>query len=674
MTAIPTLNKTLSIDFEYKNQQNYVADYVSVNIQTNDGLDESFWLYNNQDNDKILRKIKFILDSNSDRVFIAHSVLAESRSLLDLGIDPEKYNWFDTAIEFKMLMNYSSFLYDYHLFYSRKTGVQKIKKVVAPRYGQETPYNCTTAQPTNSLLTAKFSLLKNQDSVENVKEKHLYTDIILNSNVYTTSQQEGIMKYNKEDVTSLHAMATEILKRMKLLLSREDYSKYLDQAIKRANYQVAITDMFKRGYCIDKEVLDLVTSQQSKILFSEKRNFNSIYPELGIFELNKKGNRFTRKYKKIARYIDDNYGNKWPMTEKGQYSLAEETISEFVLTGEKYGNIPKEDFFGNFRKIITVEKTLRGFKRNAENTIYDYIGEDGRVRPYIPSFNGATGRTQYRSTSFLFLKSKWCRNLLRHDDYVHIACDYTSQEFLISGLLSGDREMINAYISGDVYVYFGSRYGLGRSKAKAVVLGISYGLTKYGLSKQLNCTLEEAQDYIDKFFDLFNVFKSYMDKVEKEQFFKKKYKQTKSGWTQFGQNPNFRSFFNFRIQGSGADLMRDAVLLCKKENLEIIFTLHDAIYIQVHKLNDWREAAKKLSECMVKAFVDYFDGADGADAIRTDIEAWHKDLPLCLAKDDKDNIFTKPSYVSEIDDKGNPCKVYEEYNRLIGGLSPVANI
>lgn len=572
-----------------------------------------------------------------------------------------------------MLMNFTPYLYEHHLFYSRKTGNQQIKKVVAPRWGQETPYGCTLEHPTNSMLTAKFHILKNQDSVENIKEKKLYTDIILGVDNYSPSQQKGIIKYCGEDVTPLHAMANGIAKKIKSQLKIEDAKKYLDQALERARYQVSLTEMYQRGYSIDKDILDQVTNQEGKIVFAEKRRFNEKYPHLGIFELDRTTGRFVRKYAKLSNYIKENHHATWPRTTTGRYKLDEETVSSFALTKSKYGDIPASDFFGNLKKVINVEKTLKGFKRKAENTIYDSIGTDSRVRPYIPSFNGATGRTQYKSTNFLFLKSKWCRNLLQHPDLVHVAADYTSEEFLVSGLLSGDQEMVNAYNSGDVYVYFGSRYGIPRPQAKACVLGISYGLTKYGLSKQLGCSVEQAQEYIDQFFELFKVFKDWMDSIEVGQWRKDEYCQTKSGWTMFGKNPNFRSFFNFRIQASSADIMRDAVDKCRARGLAIIFTLHDAIYIESGK-SDWRNNAKILSDCMKEAFIEYFGSTKQAKSIRIDLEAWNKDLPFCLAKDDVDSIFTKPSYVSELDDKGKPCKVHEEYKRLIGGLSPLADI
>jgi hypothetical protein len=91
----------------------------------------------------------------------------------------------------------------------------------------------------------------------------------------------------------------------------------------------------------------------------------------------------------------------------------------------------------------------------------------------------------------------------------------------------------------------------------------------------------------------------------------------------FGNNSNIRSVGNFPIQGFGSSIMRKAVALAQDRGLRVIFTLHDAIYIEygvgeLHKVD-------VLEQCMREAFIHYFKNTDmeiHANMIRLDGKTW----------------------------------------------------
>ena len=107
--------------------------------------------------------------------------------------------------------------------------------------------------------------------------------------------------------------------------------------------------------------------------------------------------------------------------------------------------------------------------------------------------------------------------------------DYGSEEFLIAALLSQDKAMLNAYSSGDVYLWFGKKSGgipkdatkeshkTLRDKYKATTLAIQFGMTKVGLAHKITqdtgvlCSEEEAQELIEDFYDLFYKYQEYME-------------------------------------------------------------------------------------------------------------------------------------------------------------------
>ena len=201
--------------------------------------------------------------------------------------------------------------------------------------------------------------------------------------------------------------------------------------------------------------------------------------------------------------------------------------------------------------------------------------------------------------------------------------------------------MIEAYRSGDVYMHFGKSIGLippdgtkathgqERQLCKACVLGISYGLTKVGLNLELEKLLdgdsseEYAQELIDGFFDVYADYKYYradtLEKYEDDGFL-----QLDDGWTMWGDNPNERSVCNFLPQGHGSVILRQAIMKAHEKGLDLLFPLHDALYIELDEDNI--SDMDILYSCMYDAFVESFpDNKEDAKLITLDGKVWgHK--------------------------------------------------
>lgn len=92
------------------------------------------------------------------------------------------------------------------------------------------------------------------------------------------------------------------------------------------------------------------------------------------------------------------------------------------------------------------------------------------------------------------------------------------------------------------------------------------------------------------------------------------------GWTLFKDNPNKRSQGNWIVQTMGAVIMREAVRKAQDRGLEVIFTLHDAVYIEFDS-HDY-ESPKILGECMQEAFQEC---CETHEEIRLDYDIWSPD-------------------------------------------------
>ncbi len=161
-----------------------------------------------------------------------------------------------------------------------------------------------------------------------------------------------------------------------------------------------------------------------------------------------------------------------------------------------------------------------------------------------------------------------------------ISCDYSQIELRVLAHYSGDRELQDAFRHDvDIHASVASRlFNVPhdqvtpdmRRKAKAVNFGLVYGQTAFGLSKSINVTTSEANEYIDSFFATYPGTLAFFDRVL-EECARKGYVQTAFGRRRAivgvrgprgRQTLNFpeRAAINAVVQGTAADIMKLAMV------------------------------------------------------------------------------------------------------------------
>ena len=180
-----------------------------------------------------------------------------------------------------------------------------------------------------------------------------------------------------------------------------------------------------------------------------------------------------------------------------------------------------------------------------------------------------------------------------------LSADYSQIELRILAHLSKDKALKNAFDKGeDVHArtaadIFGSSLEQvdenSRRMAKAVNFGIIYGLSAFGLSRQLNISRKDAQDFIDRYFSLYSSVKDFMDNTIAEarecgytltMFNRRRYlPDLKSDNRQVRESAE-RIAINSPIQGSAADLIKVAMIRLSR-NLKKI-KLNSKMILQVH--------------------------------------------------------------------------------------------
>ncbi len=195
------------------------------------------------------------------------------------------------------------------------------------------------------------------------------------------------------------------------------------------------------------------------------------------------------------------------------------------------------------------------------------------------------------------------------ENYFILSADYSQIELRLLAHVSEDEHLINAFKSGvDVHTLTASKVfevPLSevtkdmRYKAKAVNFGIVYGQSKYGLAKALGIKPDEADNFIEKYFQTYPGIKAYMnnmvEKVEELGFVetilgRKRYLQSEIS----SPNAMVREFakraaINQPMQGSAADLIKLAMIdfsnKLKEHNLKskMIIQVHDELVVEVEK-------------------------------------------------------------------------------------------
>ena len=210
----------------------------------------------------------------------------------------------------------------------------------------------------------------------------------------------------------------------------------------------------------------------------------------------------------------------------------------------------------------------------------------------------------------------------KSDDRILVGADYSQIELRLLAAFSGCQSLIDAFNSGkDVHAATAAKvFGVKldevtpqmRSSAKAVNFGIIYGMSEFGLAKQLKISNAEARNYINSYFKEYPEVKEYMDK--NVAFAKANgYAKTLLGRRRYirellSSNYNLRQFgervaMNMPLQGSSADIIKLAMLgvakRIKEENLksELILQVHDELIIDAF-IDEKEQIEKILTEEM----------------------------------------------------------------------------
>ncbi len=375
--------------------------------------------------------------------------------------------------------------------------------------------------------------------------------------------------------------------------------------------------MERLGIKIDKEFLEnlsvdiegKIEKLQLKIFALSKEEINLNSPKQ-LSEL---------IYEKLNIQLDEK--NKNIYKTKTGYSTSEEAL--LSIKGEH----PIIEEILQYRELTKLKSSF-------VDNLLKLIAEDGRVHTNYEQDGTATGRFSSSRPNLQNIPirseygSKIRKAFLAKEGYSFIAADYSQIDLRVLAHLSEDENLIASFLNNEdihkrtaaeVFKVEESKVTIEmRRLAKAINFGIVYGQTSFGLARQLNIKGDEAQKYIDHYFELYKGVKTWIDTTIAFAV-ENGYVATLTGRRRNipdiestnGSLKNFaqRIAMNTPVQGGSADIIKKAMInvFLKIENLkldarmlmqvhdELIFEVKDDIKIEVSKIiKDEMENAFKL--------------------------------------------------------------------------------
>lgn len=454
---------------------------------------------------------------------------------------------------------------------------------------------------------SKFNHNLDDIAFERLNHKTISIDELLGTgkNRITMDQVslDRISEYSCED--------SDVTLRLKLVLEKELFEKELVRLFREIELPLVdvLSVMETTGVKIDIELLKRMSVDMDKELIAIVKN---IYNMAGAeFNINSP--------KQLSEILFEKLN--LPVVKKTKTGLSTDVgVLERLAS---FHPLPKELL--RYRELSKLKSTyidalpeMVDRKTNRLHTSFNQtITATGRLSSSKPNLQNIPIKTrQGKEIRKAFIGEKG--NLI-------ISADYSQIELRILAHLSGDEELIKSFEEGlDVHNHTASLvFGVEekdvtperRASAKTVNFGIIYGMSAFGLSRNLSIDPASAQQFIDSYFDRYPRVKLYMeDKIEEAKdlgyvttlFNRRRYiPEIKTGSVKEQQQAE-RIAINTPIQGSAADLIKIAMIdihkELMKENLfsKMILQVHDELVFEAPE-EELEAAAGLIKEKMESA-------------------------------------------------------------------------
>ena len=459
-------------------------------------------------------------------------------------------------------------------------------------------------------------------------------DIKFNNCTFDASLAGYILNYNvKEDIAYL---ANELNYDMRIF---EEFVK--DKNVTKEDYEKLICDKAVFIYDIRQKLIDDMIKEESLDLFNNiEMKLSYVLADMEIEgvrvdkkilnnmgeNINKKLEELTKEIyslsgiefniqspKQLGEVLFDKLQIPYPKKKKTSYSTAREILDKIV------GIHPVVEKIIEYRTLSKIYSTyIQGIENN--------IKEDGKLHTIYTQTLTRTGRLSsvepnLQNIPIRYKEGKDIRKaFIPEENSIFLSSDYSQIELRIFAHMSGEKNLIDAF-NHDKDIHTKTAMNIYHIKedevtsnmrrdAKAVNFGIIYGISAFGLSEDLHIPVNEANEFLNKYYEAFPGIKEYREKVltdAKEKGFVKTLMNRKRKIDELREKNYMirqqgeRMALNTPVQGSAADILKIAMINIYNEfnkqklKSKMILQIHDELVFNVLKNEE-----KKVKEIVIK--------------------------------------------------------------------------
>lgn len=347
----------------------------------------------------------------------------------------------------------------------------------------------------------------------------------------------------------------------------------------------------RRGTLIDSNMLH----RHSRVLAERMLEIEKQAHELAgeVFNLGSPNQLQTILYEKLQLPV-------LKKTPKGQPSTAEPVLQELALDYPLPKAILEYRSFSKLKSTYTDKLPLQVNPATGRihTSYHQAVTATGRLSSSNPNLQNIPVRTEEGR--------KIRQAFIAPSGHSLLAADYSQIELRIMAHLSKDEGLITAFreerdvhrsTAAEVFgVAFDAVTDDQRRRAKAINFGLIYGMSAFGLARQLGIPRHEAQSYIELYFERYPQVHDYMDRI-RQQAAQKGYVETLFGRRLYLPEINSRNgmrrqaaqrtAINAPMQGTAADIIKKAMvsvdnwLSSSEFNAHVIMQVHDELVLEV---------------------------------------------------------------------------------------------
>ena len=467
-----------------------------------------------------------------------------------------------------------------------------------------------TAMEDTMLMSYVLDAGKNRHNMDTLSEIHLDHKTIAFKDLVGTGKKEinfsevDIEKakdYAAEDADITLRLYQKFKKSLKLEKMHNIYEVFEKPMIK------ILAFMEIEGVKIDNKFLKLLSSKfekkiekiQNQVFKISKKEFNIASPkQLGEIIYNEL---------KIANL---------KKTKKGSFATSASVLEDLAFKGHK------------FPQLILDWRQLSKLKNTYSDSLPEHLNPNTkRVHTSFLLAATTTGRLASSDPNLqnIPIKSEDGKDIrkafIAEKNYTLISADYNQIEMRILADLADVKELKKAFNNNeDIHSLTASQiFNIDikkvnddqRRKAKAINFGIIYGISQYGLAKQINVSNHEAEEFLNAYFLRFPEIKIYMDETikfcRKSGFVNNIFGRRSHFVNINDKNYNVRNFqeraaINAPIQGSASEIMRLAMIRLSKrlseqknKKTKMLLQIHDELIFETPK-----EESKRISKIIIE--------------------------------------------------------------------------